>query len=260
MNRRISLWGMWAVLGSGILGITILSAAEEDLSSSKTAPPVRIELRGRNGDVTSDGSGVKYLSGGTIEVTQPRGDQLVIMMSGYAAAGGIPAQDSLAALTFQLQQDFRIVTSRIDIKDVKLSMEGSLIGQLQCNRPGSGTAAIVSPACAHIRAGTAELLNLSFDPRVHSTPNIKFINDNHDPVSIIVRTGDFTLTENFAIEAKHPKKHFKKNVAIAAFGPEGRAPDWLGLLDPYRDVPKQKDLGFRISLKVEKAPITKKLK
>jgi hypothetical protein len=40
----------------------------------------------------------------------------------------------------------------------------------------------------------------------------------------------------------------------AAFGTiGGRAPEWLGLLDPTWEIPRQRDLGFRVILRADPA-------
>jgi hypothetical protein len=43
---------------------------------------------------------------------------------------------------------------------------------------------------------------------------------------------------------------------MSYFGPEGaNPPEWLKLMAAHREAPKQKDLGFRVIIKVENAQV-----
>jgi hypothetical protein len=199
-----------------------------------------------------------YTSTPLIDVTQPRADMLLVTMTGATAAGGVPCEDSFAELVFDLSQVFTVVDDRLASRPaprpVKLVLEAQLIGLFRANRDGAGTAAITVPAEACISAGGTPVSNVGFPGRTHSGKDALLISDRTPAVEALVLPGEFVLGQKMTIRTSHPKKCFHKNVVMAVFGEVGRHPEWLNLLDPVRDLPRGRDLGFRVTVRVEPVP------
>jgi hypothetical protein len=217
------------------------------------APPVRIVLGPRAATADGRRSGLGYVSGPVVEVTQPRPDTVIVNMLGVVAVGGFPMGDSLAEALFDLNQQLRI-EAKPGVEQVQLIMEAQLAGLMRSNRPGAG-AVTVGPADAAVVGGGAPVLQVGFPSRTHTGTTTQFISDRAGPTEAIVAPGEYCLTQKFSLTGTHPKRCFHKNVATAMFAPEyGRPAEWLVLLDPTREAPKVKDLGFRVLLHVAPAP------
>jgi hypothetical protein len=217
------------------------------------APPVRIVLGPRAASADGKRNGLGYVSGPVIEVTQPRPDTVIVNMLGVVAVGGFPMGDSLAEAIFDLNQQMRI-EAKPGVEQVQLVMEAQLAGMMRSNRDGAGVVT-VGPADAAVLGGGAPVLQVGFPSRTHTGTATQFISDRAGPTEAIVAPGEYCLTQKFSITGTHPKRCFHKNVATAMFAPEyGRPAEWLVLLDPTREAPKVKDLGFRVLLHVAPAP------
>jgi hypothetical protein len=166
----------------------------------------------------------------------------------------VPCEDSVDSIEFDLSQEIAVVPAGPTPRAVKLILEGQLAGLFRGSREGAGAAAI-SPAVADLVAGTVPVAHLEFPGRSHAGKELVLVNDRFPAAGGIVAPGDLCLTQKFGIRCDHPKRCFHKNVMTAAFGSEtGRAPEWLSLLDPTRDIPKQRDFGFRVTLRAEPMP------
>src|SRR5437762_11025739 len=106
-----------------LLGITVpLRAADP--------PAVTIDLGSRHAEGRPTREGFSHTGGGNIDVQQPSPDTLVITMTGVAVAGGHPCKESLAALSFDLSQDFEISFAKPTMKKAKLTLEARVSGLL----------------------------------------------------------------------------------------------------------------------------------
>src|SRR5262249_12236136 len=117
---RISLAGLLAVVG-----FSALPAAEP------AAPAVTISLKDRHGRAVPIRQGFTHTGGGNIDVAQPAPDTVVVTMTGVAVAGNHPCKDSVASLTFDLDQSLDIVSADPKVKRAKLTLEGRGIGRLR---------------------------------------------------------------------------------------------------------------------------------
>src|SRR5262245_11521191 len=114
------------------------------------APPaVSITLGARRGHVTPERSGFSHTGGGNIDVAQPAPDTIVVTMTGVAVAGAHPARCSLAAMNFDLQQEFDVNFDNPKVTKGKVVLEGRVIGLLRSERKGSGSST-EGPGCATI--------------------------------------------------------------------------------------------------------------
>ncbi len=221
-------------------------------------PTFRILLGPRQGSSQLNKHGVALVHGGIINVTQPRPDAVIILMTGESIAAGIPCGESLASIVFDLVQDFQIESTnpRVIAQEARLHVEGQLVGMYRASRPGAGVAVTVPSAHARLESHGVPLLEFGFDERILAEGQQKlFINDHFGPVSLVVPCWTpLVFQESFGILSRHPPRLlFHRNVVYAAFGPgPSRLPEWVRLLDPAPEAPAG-DLGFRVVLQVEPA-------
>jgi hypothetical protein len=267
MNRR---WIVLPVLGVALGGWVVSAREPEKAEPGKEAAGKKVdalapEVTGlrltagqRVATAEARHGALGYTSAPLIEVVQPRADAIVVTMSGTAAAGGLPCETSSAELVFDLSQAFTVHDDRPGARTaprpIRLVLEAQLVGMFRGNRDGAGVAAITVPAEAFITAGGMALAHVGLPGRSHCGKDTLLISDRSPAVEALVPPGEYALNQKITIRCSHPKKCFHKNVVMAVFGDTGRAPDWLNLLDPVRDLPKGRDLGFRVAVRAESAP------
>src|SRR3954451_19479060 len=86
------------------------------------APVVTIDLGNRSAEGKPTRQGFTHTGGGNIDVQQPAPDTIVITMTGVAVAGGHPCKDSLAAIAFDLAQEFEVSFAKPNGKPAKLTI------------------------------------------------------------------------------------------------------------------------------------------
>ena len=234
--------------------LAVLALLLTAVAAPAQTSPLRIVLGQRTGESVATRAGLAHAGGGVIDVGQPRPDGVVVTMSGLTAVGGLPCETSAAVVAFDVCQHFWVVHDRGDTRPVRLIAEAQLSGMMRANREGAGLAA-TDPAEAVVAAsGSPPLLAVGFPGRALSGHQIRFVNDRQEPTAALLPPGEYTLTQRFAVRCDHPKRPFHKNVVISAFGGESsRMPEWLSILDPNRDLPKGRALGFQVTLRVEPA-------
>src|SRR5438874_13333418 len=98
-----------AALGLCLIGLLVAGGALPPAPAQPPAPPaptVTITLGSRQGRVVPERQGFTHTGGGNIDVAQPAPDTVVVTMTAVAVAGGHPCQDSVARMTFALEQCF----------------------------------------------------------------------------------------------------------------------------------------------------------
>ncbi|RLS39633.1 MAG: hypothetical protein DWH82_05260 [Planctomycetota bacterium] len=246
MNRRDAslLLGSWATLGGSLLSPRLFAA---------DGPP-RLVLGQRNSTADGQKNGLAHTHAARVELTHSKPESMSVIITGVAAAAGYPLDMSRAAVHCEVSQLVRVVGGGKD--RVKLVMDSQLVGQLSCSRDGEGVASLAAANASLMLEGNP-VLGVDFQGRTHSGRDNTYINDKLEPSIAIVDPGDYILIEHFVIECSHPKRCFHKNVAMAYFGPdEGKPPEWLNYLAAHRDAPKAKELGFRVTLRVESAAVS----
>jgi hypothetical protein len=216
------------------------------------APPsgllTTISLGPRHGQVTPVRQGFTHTGGGNIDVAQPAPDTVVITMTGVAVAGAHPCKDSLAALHFDLTQEFEINFEKPEVKKAKLTLEGRVIGLLR-SHPHGGSAQ-EGPGVAAVSVGPIVVVSLALPPHTVSCGENVSINDRDGPVAVPVTAGKFTLHQAFDVSANHPHSLKPCKAASAEFAPEQALdPLWISYWEPFHGAAK-KDFGFQITLKV----------
>ncbi|HEY3787626.1 MAG TPA: hypothetical protein VGL71_02170, partial [Urbifossiella sp.] len=191
-------------------------AKKEQAAPKGEASGLRIVAGHRLANADARRSALGYTSTPLIEITQPRADMLLASMTGMAAAGGLPCEDSNSEVAFDLSQAFTIVNDRNNNRPIRLSMEAQLIGLFRGNREGAGTASTL-PAEAIISTGGVTAAHVGFPGRSHSGKDIMFISERSPSIEAIIGPGEFTLSQKFTIRCSHPKKLYHKNVMMAMF-------------------------------------------
>src|SRR5688572_7094023 len=106
-----------------LAGAAVLAVAAGAADVAAPAPVVTIDVGGRQAQGVPTRSGFNHTGGGNIDVQQPSPDTVVVTMTGVAVAGGCPGKDSVAALAFDLCQEFEVTIARPDVKRAKLTIE-----------------------------------------------------------------------------------------------------------------------------------------
>jgi len=214
-----------------------------------SSPSVTIALSDRHGHATPVRQGCSHTGGGNTDIAQPSPDALVVTVTGVAVAVGQPCKASVAAFNFDLTQSFEVVAEKPEVKTVKLTLEGRVVGLLRSHCRGGGSAED-SQACATVNRGADSLLNLSVPAHAVTGGENVSINDRVGPVSVVVRPGKYSLHQVFHVSASHPRSLFPCKAASAEFAPDPALdPLWISYTEPFHGAIK-KDLGFRITLKV----------
>ncbi len=238
--------------------VAALALTAPALAADAPAPPspaVTIDLGGRQAQAVPTRSGFNHTGGGNIDVQQPAPDTLVVTMTGVAVAGGCPGKDSVAALAFELCQEFEVSIARPDVKRAKLTVEARVIGLLRSHEKGGGSAAITCPAHALVTAcGVAgeapALVEVSLPGRAVAGGENLSVNDKCGPVAAVVPAGKYTLREAFGVQAAHPKRVWPCKAASAEFAPDPALdPLWISYWEPFHGAQK-KDFGFQVTVKV----------
>jgi hypothetical protein len=233
-----------------IAGLLILSACALALAQPAVPPEPKasITLKDRQGLATPSRQGFTHTGGGNIDVAQPAPDTVVITMTGVAVAGPHPLKESIASLTFQLDQSLEIAFDNPKIKRAKVSLEARVIGLLRSH--AGGGSAQHGPAHAAVSNGKAEILFLDVPSHCVSGGENLSVNDRRGPLTASVAAGEYHLHQAFAVTASHPRSVKLCKAASAEFAPDPALdPLWISYWEPFHGAAK-KDFGFQVILKV----------
>jgi hypothetical protein len=218
------------------------------------APAITIDLGSRQAQGIPTRQGFSHTGGGNIDVQQPTADALVITMTGVAVAGGHPCKDSLAALAFDLTQEFEVTAAKPEVKRAKLTIEARVIGLLR-SHSGGGTASITCPAHAFVVptgvvGEVPAAIELTLPGRGVACGESLSVNDKTGPVAAVVPVGKYSLKQVFGVQAAHPKRLLPCKAASAEFAPDPALdPLWISAFEPFHGAAK-KDFGFQVIVKV----------
>jgi hypothetical protein len=219
-------------------------------SGQAPAPAVTLDLGTRQGQGQPHCAGFTHTGGGNIDVSQPSPDTVVVTVTGVAVAGGHPCKDSLAALTFDVCQEFEVTFAKPEVNKAKLTLDARVIGLLRSHKCGGGAAAINCPAHAAVVAGEVTLFSVNLPGRSVAGGDNLSVNDRQGPVAVPVQAGHCTLRVEFSIQATHPKSLLPCKAASAEFAPDPALdPLWISFWEPFHGASK-KDFGFQVILKV----------
>jgi hypothetical protein len=236
------------ILLAGLFTVTGLSALLAAQPAAQPAPQATLALRDRQASAVPLRQGFTHTGGGNIDVAQPAPDTVVVTMTGVAVAGPHPFKDSLATLTFQLDQCFEIALDGPKIKRAKLTLEGRVIGLLRSHE-GGGTAQ-QGPGHAAVFGSDAEIVSLDLPSQCARGGDNLSINDRRGPVACALGAGEYHLRQMFAVTASHSRSVKLCKAASAEFAPDPALdPLWISYWEPFHGAAK-KDFGFQVTLKV----------
>jgi hypothetical protein len=243
----------------------LLVAALAVVPARSADPPVAVQLGPRHGHCTPERAGCTHTGGGNIVVAQPTPDVVVVTMTGVAVATGHPFSDSRAALTFDLNQEFKVVFNDPKVKKAKVEVEAVVIGLLRadascfsqtgCGAKGHGGcgSARVGMACAAITSGPHPVTSLCVDPHGVACGEYLAMNCHQGPVGVPIAEGGYTLHQAFSLLATHPRGLLPSKPASAEFAPDPALdPLWISYREPFHGANK-KDFGFQVTVRVSPA-------
>jgi hypothetical protein len=220
-------------------------------------PPVVIELGARHGHATPQRQGCTHTAAGNIIIAQPTADVVTITMTGVAVATAHPFKSSNATMTFDLNQELKVVINDPKVKKAKLVVRGVVVGLLrsECGLCGQTTGhrhgcgcANQAQGCVAVGSNGTSLVSLCVDPHGVSGGESLSVNCSAAPCEAPVLAGCYTLHQTFAVSASAPQGICGRP-ASAEFAPDAVDPLWLGAWEPFRGAAK-KDFGFTVTLQV----------
>jgi hypothetical protein len=228
------------------LWLTAAPAQEKAGPSAAAPPPPTLTLGKRSGRVVPQRQGFNHTGGGNIDVAQPAPDTLVITMTGVAVAGKHPCKDSLAALDFELTQDIDVALEKPQGRNLKLTLEGRVIGLLRSTHKGVAEESGGSSVCS----GPTPLLTLEAPAHTVSGGDSLSLNDRLGPVSVPIAPGTFSLHQAFRVAARHPFSFWPSKASSSEFAPDPALdPLWISYWEPFHGANK-KDFGYQVLLRV----------
>jgi hypothetical protein len=165
-----------------------------------------------------------------------------------AVAGAHPFKDSVAAMTFDLDQAFEINFENPKVKRARLTLEGRVIGLLRTHK-GGGSAA-QGPAHAALTCGNAEILAIDMPSHCVTGGDNLSVNVHVGPVPALLDAGPYHLHQTFAVSASHPRTVKMCKASSSEFAPDPALdPLWISYWEPFHGAIK-KDFGFQVTVKV----------
>lgn len=214
-----------------------------------------LTLAGRSACVTPSTKGQARAEGGEIEITAPRSDTLVAVLSGSVAANAYLGCPGSAAERFGLLQEFEIACSDKNVKTAKLTLDGVLAGFVRSkHRAGAGMRLASARVCP---LGSTEPVMIITHPPLgvagsdgrHCNQHLPELEKSGVPL------GRYSLYAELILEAD--AAGLASAHAQADFSPSGSLPsDWVRTRDPFQGVDK-KNFGFSLTITVEAEEETK---
>ena len=219
-------------------------------------PAIFIDLENRHAHATPSRSGRGRTGGGNIVVSKLTPDVVTITMSGAVLAPGHPFKDSSASMTFDIDQEFKIIVNDPkQVKAPKLQVQAQIIGLLRSGEKCKHaqecrSSAVQGEACATIFCGTTSVGSLCLDSHGVGCRDKLSINCQKGPINLSVAPGGcYRLRAKFTIQASRKSTLLPCQAASAEFAPGAIDPALLGQRDAFRGAQK-KNYGFRITLHV----------
>jgi hypothetical protein len=257
MVRNCFGWGARLIAG-GLVALAFLFvergpvfAAEPPKAVLPEAPIVFLKPTQRDGHVTPTSECSARTGGGAVAVLQPAPDQLIITLTGVAAAKANPFSPSMASIEAAVEQQFEVVFPAA-VRPARLILEGHVLGLLRSEGQKSGSAELVQ-ATAEVHYGSQALGGLNFPPRSVSGREALAVNLAEGPVCVPVGPGCHGLHLCLRISAAQGPS-LCPHVSSAEFAPPpALPPTWIHSPDPFAGVDRS-GLGFQVTVRVEPAP------
>jgi hypothetical protein len=243
--------GGLAALACLFVGRGPASAAEPPRAAAPEAPVVILKPTQRDGHVTPVTRCSALTGGGAVTVLQPAPDQLLITLTGAAAAKANPFMPSMASLEADVEQQFEVVFPA-GVKPARLILEGRVLGLLRSEGCKSGSAELVQ-ATAVVHDDSQSLAGLNFPPRGVAGREALAVNLAEGPVCVPVGPGCLGLHLSLHISASQ-RPSLCPYISSAEFAPPpALPPTWIHPPDPFGGVDRS-SLGFQVTVRVEPAP------
>lgn len=235
--------------------LSVMTLVSEKASAASSA--YQIVLRNRHAEATPAKGRNAQTGGGSIVITQPELNTIVVTMGGSAVVGS-GCHETDACIHFDFAQDLQILPTRNDLRPPRVGMIGRVVGTLQLTDPKCGDyegCAHQGPAHAFLSLGGTNLLSMHVEPSSVACGRQVSINHQSGPVETVVTTsgGDddcYQLSANFHLCAAQGKGVFHRQFAVADFDPSPQLDAfWADALKPFRAVPRQ-DFGFQLVVRV----------
>ena len=223
------------------------AGAQSKPSGSSSPPKALIVLKARDSAVTPKRNGYSTTGGGTVTVTQPTPDTLVISMTGVAATGSCSCEESQACLNFLLHQEFDIEFAKGGPQSGQIVLDARAFGQLRSEGRMGGTAAMTK---AFVSVGCGEeVASVSLDSKSAGCGNSLAVTTVRGPVSAPVVAGSYHLHQEFGIAVRQPKCLVPKKTSADFAPPPTLDTRWIGSPDPFRETNRSNN-GFLVTIRL----------
>ncbi len=235
------LYGLLAVCS---LPVPTRAFAEE----AKETRPVtaRITLGSHEGAAHPMKTGHATTGGGTIDITQPAPDTLVVTMSGNVASSSGSFTNAQAAIDFFERVQFQVEFSEPGHSG-KLYIHAKVQGLLRGH--GKNAVAGMEGANATLMCGPHELATLALPQRMVGDCDALAVNAAQGPICVPAFAGCYELHQSFRIAASQGSGVLACSKASAEFSPSALPDIWTGQSYPFKNVDKS-DLGYQLVLRV----------
>lgn len=256
-SRAPVVFGALTAMGLLAIGLTADPAMAQ--SKSSTPPKALITLKARDSKVTPVTSGYSATGGGTVLVTQPTPDTILITMSGVVGVGTCACEDSSALLDFVLDQEFEVEFAKGTPQSGQIEIEGRVYGLLRTEGgKKAGGSAHMTRAFATITCGE-ELASVTLDPQGAACGNGLAVTSVRGPVSAPVVSGCFQLHQQFGIAARQPRCLLPRKASADFAPPPTLDQRWISHPDPFREANRTNN-GFQVHVRLIQDPPAEKPK
>ncbi|MCC7421647.1 MAG: hypothetical protein IT428_15300 [Planctomycetaceae bacterium] len=241
----------WAFLGCSLvaLGLSAAPVLAQGKSSSGSSPKAAlIVLKARDSKVTPQKFGYSATGGGTVTVTQPTPDTILITMSGVVGVGACACGDSHAMLDFVLDQEFEVEFAKGTPQSGRIEIEGRVYGLLRTEGKKGGGTAHMTRAFATVNCGEA-IASVTLDPQGTACGNGLAVTSVRGPVAGPVVPGCFHLHQEFGIAATQPKCLLPRKASADFAPPPTLDSRWINNPDPFREANRTNN-GFQVTIRL----------
>jgi hypothetical protein len=226
-------------------------AVEPPKAAAPEAPVVLLKPTQRDGHATPVSRCSALTGGGAVTVLQPAPDQLLITLTGAAAAKANAFSPSMASLEAAVEQQFEVVFPA-GVKPARLILEGRVLGLLRSEGCKSGSAELVQ-VTAVVHCDSQSLAGLNFSPKGVAGRESLAVNLAEGPVCVPVGPGCLGLHMSLHLSASQ-RPSLCPYISSAEFAPPPALPStWIHSPDPFGGLDRS-GLGFQVSVRVEPAP------
>ena len=232
------------------LGLAIIwnqPSGGQTSSGGKQPVTAKITLGPLQGDARPSLHGQSKTVGGTIDVSQPSPDKLVVRMSGSAAAIGCCLKNADAAMEFMENLQFMVEFSQPGF--VGTLMLDSRADGLLTSQGKEATAGMLGATATVLAGSQDELVTVSLPERIIGGCDSVAVSVSEGPVCVPVASGCYALQQQFQIGAFHKSGVVVCGKATAEFATPALPPAWLGASYPFADVDRS-HLGYTVTLRV----------